>query len=174
MGERVFMAMAGDLARRLAILNRDSKNPLSGRAIVLIDEVELHLHPRWQRKIIPWLRETFHNCQFVVSTHSPQVLGEVYAHNIRVLTAVDGEIRVQGANESYGRDSNFLLLRVLGGSERTERTKLDLAGLDQAIESRSFSEARKILTRLRNEIEGAAPELTVAEARLERRLRERT
>lgn len=172
MGERVFMAMAGDLARRLAILNRSSKNPLLGKAIVLIDEIELHLHPRWQRKIIPWLLETFPNCQLVVSTHSPQVLGEVRADNIRVLTSTKGEIEVQMPRESYGRDSNFLLLRVLGGSERTEQSKMDLQRLDHAIELKRLSEARRILARLRNEIEGAAPELTIAEARLERRERE--
>ena len=52
-------------------------NPLEGQAIVLIDEVELHLHPQWKRKVIPALENTFPNCQFVVSTHSPQVISEV-------------------------------------------------------------------------------------------------
>lgn len=76
-GEKCTLALIGDLARRLALANQNSENPLAGSGIVLIDEIELHMHPSWQRKVFPVLRKTFPNIQFIVTTHSPQVLGEV-------------------------------------------------------------------------------------------------
>lgn len=76
-GEKCALAMLGDLARRLSIANPDSDDPLSGYGIVLIDEVELHMHPSWQRKIIPTLRSTFPNIQFIITTHSPLALSEL-------------------------------------------------------------------------------------------------
>ena len=76
-GEKCVLALMGDLVRRLAIANPWLKNPLLGTGIVLIDEIELHLHPLWQRKIVAVLHQTFPNIQFIISTHSPQVLGEL-------------------------------------------------------------------------------------------------
>lgn len=73
-GERSFIAILGDMVRRLALANPDLDNPLQGHGIVLIDELELHLHPTWQRQIVENLRETFPNIQFIGTTHSPFVL----------------------------------------------------------------------------------------------------
>lgn len=111
-GEKAFVALAGDLARRLAMVASAGRDPLQERAIVLIDEVELHLHPRWQRTILPWMLKTFPRCQFVVSTHSAQVIGEVAAHSIRVLAPGHSGNEVSGAEASLGRDSNYILLRA--------------------------------------------------------------
>jgi predicted ATP-binding protein involved in virulence len=169
-GERGFLALAGDLARRLAIVNKGMADPLLGSAIVLIDEIELHLHPRWQRKILPWLLKTFPSCQFVVTTHSPQVLGEVQAKHIRILSLDDsGHTEVSVPRASYGRDSNFLLLSILGADERDEDRKHDLSQIDEAIAAGRFDEARDGIKALREKIEGAAPEVAIAEARLARR-----
>jgi predicted ATP-binding protein involved in virulence len=81
-GEKCLLAMVGDLARRLAIANPDYPDALQGEAIVLIDEIELHLHPSWQRNIIPALKRTFPKCQFIITTHSPQVLSYIQPKNI--------------------------------------------------------------------------------------------
>lgn len=70
-GEKCLIALIGDLARRLAIANPVLRNPLDGEGVVLIDEIDLHLHPKWQRLVVPKLRTVFPNCQFVISTHSP-------------------------------------------------------------------------------------------------------
>ena len=75
-GEKCTIALFGDLARRLAIANPALESPLDGTGVVLIDELELHMHTQWQRKILRVLKETFPNIQFLVTTHSPQVLGE--------------------------------------------------------------------------------------------------
>ena len=84
-GEKNLLAMVGHLSRRLAEHNPDLVNPLEASAIVLIDEIELHLHPEWQRMIIPRLTKTFPNCQFIVTTHSPQVLSHVDPECIHIL-----------------------------------------------------------------------------------------
>ena len=73
-GERSFLAMICDLGRRLALANPLLDNPLHGAGVVLIDELELHLHPRWQREVGEKLRKTFPNIQFIVTTHSPFVI----------------------------------------------------------------------------------------------------
>ncbi|WP_413815084.1 AAA family ATPase [Agathobaculum desmolans] len=69
--------MLGDLARWLALANQHADTPLEGSGIVWIDEIELHMHPCWQRMVLPVLRKTFPNIQFIVTTHSLQALGKV-------------------------------------------------------------------------------------------------
>ena len=73
-GERSFLAMISDLGRRLALANPLLDNPLHGAGVVLIDELELHLHPKWQREVSEKLRKTFPNIQFIATTHSPFVI----------------------------------------------------------------------------------------------------
>lgn len=73
-GERSFLAVVCDLGRRLALANPLLPNPLDGEGIVLIDELELHLHPTWQREVVEKLRNTFPNIQFIATTHSPFVI----------------------------------------------------------------------------------------------------
>lgn len=73
-GERSFLAMICDLGRRLALANPLLDNPLHGAGVVLIDELELHLHPTWQREVSEKLRKTFPNIQFIATTHSPFVI----------------------------------------------------------------------------------------------------
>lgn len=84
-GEKCLMAMVGDIARRLAIANPNRDDPLQGSGIILIDEIELHLHPGWQQRVIPSLTKTFPNCQFIVTTHSPQVVSHVKSEGIYLL-----------------------------------------------------------------------------------------
>ena len=74
-GERGLLALVFDLARRLSLANPDLDDPLrDGKAVVLIDELDLHLHPRWQRTIVEKLTRTFPNCQFIATTHSPFIV----------------------------------------------------------------------------------------------------
>ena len=73
-GERSFLAMICDLGRRLTLANPLLENPLAGAGVVLIDELELHLHPKWQRNVTEKLRRTFPNIQFIATTHSPFVI----------------------------------------------------------------------------------------------------
>lgn len=85
-GYRMTLAMVMDIARRMAQANPEAENILESEAIILIDEVDLHLHPKWQQTILTDLKRTFKNTQFIVTTHSPQVLTTIGRENIRVLT----------------------------------------------------------------------------------------
>lgn len=88
-GEKSLLSLIGDLTRRLVLLNPSRENPLEGEGIVLIDEIDLHLHPSWQQTVIINLQNTFPNLQLIVTTHSPQVLSTVYSRSIRSLHEVN-------------------------------------------------------------------------------------
>ncbi len=109
-GEKCLLAMTGDLARRLALANPAMKDPLHARGIVLIDEIDLHLHPTWQRQVIPALTSTFPHCQFVASTHSPQVIGSVPKESVKLLE--DGQL-VEKLPHTLGRDANAILSEIM-------------------------------------------------------------
>jgi predicted ATP-binding protein involved in virulence len=110
-GEKLLLALTADLARRLAMTYPDLADPLQGEAVVLIDEIEQHLHPGWQRRVLGDLRRTFPNCQLIVSTHSPQVLSEV--PNEAVTLVQDFQF-FRPAAPTAGRDTNSILWEVLG------------------------------------------------------------
>ncbi|MER9002400.1 MULTISPECIES: AAA family ATPase [unclassified Mesorhizobium] len=170
-GEQVLMALGADLARRLSNIAADRDRPLSGSAIVLIDEVELHLHPKWQRHFIPWLLSTFPKCQFVLTTHSPQVLGSVHASCVRVLASSARGTKVQRTSAVFGRDSNHLLRSVFDSDERRAKTHKLIEDADRAITVGDYSKAQALLEAMRDEIEGSPPEVAVLRARLNRRTR---
>ncbi len=110
-GEKCLLATAGDLARRLVIAAPSAEHPLAHPAVVLIDEVELHLHPGLQRTVLPRLRKVFSNTQFVVSTHSPQVLSSVHASSVRLIE----NFTVRSIDrETWRRDTNRILDSVFG------------------------------------------------------------
>ena len=96
-GERAFLALGADLARRLTLANPGLANPLQGAGVVLIDELELHLHPRWQRTAVEKLRTTFPNIQFIATTHSPFVIQTLRPGE---LISLDDEIRADYADQS--------------------------------------------------------------------------
>lgn len=105
-GEKLVFLMVSDISRRLVIANPSLKDVLKdGKGIVLIDEIEQHLHPAWQRTIVSALTKTFPSLQFIVTTHSPQVLSMVKSENIFLLDNFD----IYTVSETFGRDSNEIL-----------------------------------------------------------------
>ncbi|MEG3168064.1 AAA family ATPase [Sphingomonas sp. LB3N6] len=168
-GERTFLSLAGDLARRLSMISSISKDARLGSAIVLIDEIELHLHPRWQRKVMPWLMEAFPNCQFIVTTHSPQVVGEIGAHHLRVLEFSSRGSRIKKVAATRGRDSNFILASALGADERSAEAQNALEAVEIALSEGDLERAKDALEAAASAIEGSAPEIAIAEARIQRR-----
>jgi len=108
-GLKILVFMVSDIAHRLAIAN-PATAPLQGRGIVLIDEIELHLHPRWQREVLPSLRETFPYIQFIVTTHSPQVLSTIRRENIYGIS--EGKLQ-RPSGDSFGRDSGSILEEIM-------------------------------------------------------------
>jgi len=109
-GEKCLMAMIGDLARRMAIANPVGEKPLEGSGIILIDEIDLHLHPKWQRMIVPGLTKVFPNCQFLITTHSPHVITHVHPENLFLLRMTDEGLISDRASESYGKTEDWMEL----------------------------------------------------------------
>lgn len=77
--------MVMDIAARMAAANPAMTDPLQSKGVVMIDEVDLHLHPGWQQSILADLTRTFPNIQFIVSTHSPQIVSTVKPDQLRVI-----------------------------------------------------------------------------------------
>jgi predicted ATP-binding protein involved in virulence len=166
-GERNVLAMTIDLARRLAIANPESKNPLrEGKAVVLIDEIELHLHPKWQRTILSLLIKTFQNCQFIVTTHSPQVLGEVEAKCIRYLyrDKQTSKVMIKKTKISKGYDSAEILEFIMGVPRRNAETSRQLDNIFDLINNENFEESKKLIQELKNYLNGDLPEIVRAES----------
>ncbi len=114
-GYRIMIALAADLARRMAQGNPHLDDPLRSEAVVLIDEIELHLHPSWQQRVVADLTRTFPNTQFLVSTHSPQVLTTVKPHHIVELRKEGGRIVAGLASApTYGAEAGDVLATVMG------------------------------------------------------------
>ena len=143
-GEKCLMAMVGDLARRMAIANPARSNPLEGEGIVLIDEIDLHLHPLWQQKIIPGLQKTFPNCQFIVSTHSPHVITHVKPECLFLLELSSDGLTCFQPEESYGKTSERILEDLMGlNTTRPEEVKNELDVLFDFIQEGKLKEAKE-------------------------------
>ena len=163
-GERGLLAIVFDLTRRLAIANPESTDPIKeGCAVVMVDEVELHLHPTWQRRVLERLTATFKNCQFIVTTHSPLVLGEVQARCVRFLEREEDTDKVISTipSEAYGLDANQMLSRM-GALERNKEVIRNLRQLYRLIDDEDFDEARKAMTPLIEKLGESDPEITRA------------
>jgi len=109
-----------DFARRLAQANPNWPNPLEAPGILLIDEIELHLHPRWQQQVIPALRAAFPNTQLIVSTHSPAVLTTVRREHIKLLGADHQFEQIPNDVGTYGADNSRVLAEVFGTYPRPQ------------------------------------------------------
>jgi predicted ATP-binding protein involved in virulence len=118
-GYRTMLALVMDLARRMAMANghvfEGPRIIKDTPAIILIDEVELHLHPRWQQTVLPTLMDIFENTQFIVTTHSPQILTSIAAKHIKVLR----DNRAYSVNdETEGAEAWRIMKDVLGVDSR--------------------------------------------------------
>ncbi len=158
------IAMIGDIAKKLSSINPN--NSLNGKGVVLIDEIEQHLHPGWQRTIIPNLRRTFPNIQFILTTHSPQVLSNVPTENVFVLK--DFKLRKFPPYHTYGKDSNAILNEVFEIEEsRPEHGVKDLKELYGYIDKNDRKNAEKKLEELREKFGSSDTDLVRAEMYIE-------
>ncbi len=146
-GYRNLIAVAADIAWRAVRLNpqhgRDAAALAEG--VVLIDEIDLHLHPAWQRRVIGDLRRTFPRIQFVATTHSPQVVSSAKSEWLRLLTP-KGEIR--RIQHGEGRDSNSLLEDIFGAPSRPVEATEQIGRLFERIDAMDWVEAEAAWARL--------------------------
>lgn len=147
-GEKSLMALVGDIARRLAMMNPALENPLEGDGIILIDEVDMHLHPRWQRTLVARLTKTFPHCQFVLTTHSPLVISD--HKDLLVYLLDDGTLTP--LSSLYGQDANSVLMDVMHTDIRNAQVNSQLNDLLDAIHDRELEKARRLLAQLEAEL----------------------
>lgn len=148
-GEKCILAMTGDLARKLAIANPSRENPLEGEGIVLIDEVDLHLHPSWQGRIMPLLFRTFPNVQFIVTTHSPKVLSEITdeAQIFEIYQKDDG-IVVTKRGIMSGWDINHIMKDFMHTDILNQKTEAIIDQIHEYIDNEEFDRAEKLVDQL--------------------------
>lgn len=144
-GERCLLALVGDIARRLAIMNPSLENTNEGRGIVLIDKIDLHLHPQWQRSILRNLEETFPNIQFIITTHSPSLISD--QPNALVYPIEDAKI--QDPIYPFGSDVNQVLSRFMSTHVRNKEVQNLIDGIENAFDCDNLEEMKENYYRLK-------------------------
>lgn len=146
-GYHVFIALVADIARRAVMLNEfdGADAPARVEGVVLIDELDLHLHPRWQRVALPRLRAAFPRLQFVITTHSPQVLSSAENHQVRWF--VDGQLQKHNVFVS-GRDTNAILRDLMHTDDRDDEGVAALRSLHDAIDRSEGRRAKQVYRKL--------------------------
>lgn len=148
-GEKCTMALFGDLARRLTIANPNLKNPLLGEGVVLIDEIELHMHPSWQRTILKNLKSTFPNIQFIITTHSPIVLNEIDdGYKVFFLKSCNVNNEIVEYNRLDGFDANYILEEFMGTKSMNENTEKLIHSMYILINQKQFDMAEDKIMQL--------------------------
>lgn len=166
-GAKILFALIGDLARRLAMANPAVNQPLLGNGIVLIDELELHLHPKWQREIIRKLPKVFPNIQFVISTHSPQIISEVAAESLYVLNwnKKSNQPECTKPVRSLGLNTADVLSEIMDSRIINQEFDDKVEEVYQYIEQEQWEEAERTLEDLEKQY-GELPELLRASSYL--------
>ena len=114
-GEKCYITLVLDIARRLSLLNDGTASILDGEQIVLIDEVDLHLHPAWQLMVVSNLEQKFPHCQFFVTSHSPLVLSGLGEQDTLVVLRDGGKLEL--SDIPYGDNGDYILKRFFGLNE---------------------------------------------------------
>lgn len=171
-GQRMMLALVADIAIKAVIQNAfllpsdelgsdDKPLPRLLRetpGVVLIDELDVHLHPRWQRRVATDLKEVFPGIQFVCTSHSPQVIGEVIAEEIRLLEADT----VVTPPRSFGIESSRILEEIMDSPRQNEALARQLHELFTKIDEEDFDCARELLAQVEQQLGPGDPEITRA------------
>lgn len=164
-GEKGIISLVADIAYRMALLNPDLLDKvLDTPGIVLIDEIDMHLHPMWQKKIINDLITIFPNVQFVFTTHSPSVLANVPKEHIRVL---DRYQLYMPQNNTYGRSIEDILREVMDVDVRPDDVQTLLSNFSQAIDCENMELAQKYLNDMRMLLGNDAKEVVESQISLD-------
>jgi predicted ATP-binding protein involved in virulence len=165
-GQRGLIALIADIARRMCILNphmgEDVLKKTTG--VVIIDELDIHLHPAWQRTIAPALRRAFPKVQFIAASHSPQIIGSLKPEEVIVLSNGDAS----HPRVTYGLDSSSVLEEVMGVKQREPEIESLLSELFATLEDNDLKKAKFQLEALKKKAPDL-PEFAGAEALLRRK-----
>ena len=144
-GYKNTLSMIADIAYRMAVLNPFLLGDVlvETPGLVLIDEIDLHLHPLWQQRILNDLRRIFPKVQFIVTTHAPSVIHSVKKENLLILS--DNTTAYPPVCEIYGSDANEILESVMGARKRPPEIQEMFNNFYNAMDSDNYIHAREIL-----------------------------
>lgn len=165
-GYKNTLSMIGDIAYRMAVLNPALGDRVLDETpgVVLIDEVDLHLHPQWQQTILSDLHAVFPNVQFIVTSHAPAVINSVPREQIRILD--NGEIYMPAA-QTYGRDANSILREVMKVSERPADVVQRLDAFYACMDGNDYEKADKMLAEIEQIVGTNDPDIAAARTALD-------
>ena len=171
-GEKTILTLISDIAYNLSIANPEGKTTdeiLGSKGIVLIDEIDAHLHPTWQREIVPLLLDLFPSIQFFVTTHSPQIIASIKSEQVFIC---DNFKVSQLKFKTKGLDSNTILRHVFNSTDRPKEYQVLLAKFDELIEKQAaIEEIEAVLSEItKKEKEDMQLDVSQLESELELRL----
>jgi predicted ATP-binding protein involved in virulence len=180
-GQKMMVALIADIAIKVvsqntkflpavADLNDQTLHPILKQTpgLVLIDEIDVHLHPKWQRRVVNDLQSTFPSIQFVCTTHSPQVIGQIEPESLRIIYEDhQGRIRTITPKQALGMDSSWILENLMAASARDIKIEQDLETIFDAISEENYCQARQLSENLGKKV-GEFPELQEATSLLDR------
>lgn len=145
--------LIADISHRAVRLNPCADEHLlqNIRGLVMIDEIDMYLHPQWQQKIVSILKRIFPKVQFVITTHSPQVLSTLKKDQIRILgTDAEGRYIAESPGSSpYSRPSNEALANIfnVNPTPKVEESD-DIVKVQQLYRTGQFEEAEELRRKL--------------------------
>ena len=150
-GYKSTISLVADIAYRMAVLNPQLLGDVCKETdgIVLIDEVDLHLHPTWQQRILGDLKAIFPKVQFIVSTHAPAVINTAKSENIVLLE--DGEA-YEPSGEVHGKDTNTIISSVMNSAERPVEIKKMFEQFYRYVDENNVEDAERVLNELKDKI----------------------
>lgn len=141
-GEKAIILLVANIAYNLSI-SKDFTNDddfLKSPGVVIIDEIETHLHPKWQREIVPILTKIFPNIQYFIATHSPQVVSSVQSESIFICD----NFNVESVHfKTFGEDTNSLLNYIFNATDRPKEYAKLLEQFDKLLDTDSSIDAIK-------------------------------
>lgn len=150
-GYKSTISLVADIAYRMAVLNPQLFDRVCEETdgVILIDEIDLHLHPTWQQRILQDLRHIFPKVQFIVSTHAPAVVSTAKSENVVILD--NGEV-YEPSGEVHGKDTNTIISGIMGASERPVEIKALFKEFYHYIDEGNVGDAERILKDMKNKI----------------------
>lgn len=138
-GYKAVLSVVADVAKRLSIANPHSENPLEEEAVILIDELDLHLHPKWQKTIVTDLKRTFPNCQFIISTHSPFIIQALSASELYDISTM----QYAGDQGNYnGWSIDTIQEQKMGVEKKTPVYNEAIGRFSEAVDAEEYQEAK--------------------------------
>jgi len=163
-GERMVIGLVAEISRRLVIAN--NTEPLKGTGIVLIDEIELHLHPKWQRTIVGALEKTFPNITFILTSHSPLVLSGLRKSSIKIINDSQ-EVPNGELPDIYTATADEILERLMFAEDSFNPFKEQLKEIDKLFNDLKFDEADEKLQIIKSDLKSSPEWLRDYEERIE-------